>query len=208
MKSDIHVELFDIKKQFGPRVLFSGLHCNIRSGDCVEITGKNGTGKSTLLKIIAGIVRPNAGIVRMRVNGAEVAKSDHYRLVGLVSPEVIMYPDLTGMENIQFLTQVRGIDVSDPQIQQCFDLVGLAQCRFQLAQTYSTGMKQRLKLAAMLAVRPSLWLLDEPSSNLDSEGRTVVAEIVRAALDYGAAVVIAINEPWEAPYASQKISLG
>ena len=207
MRSDVNVELIDIKKQFGPKVLFSGLNCSIQSGDCLEISGRNGSGKSTLLKIIAGLSRPSAGRVRIRLNGQEVADTDRYRLIGMVSPEVVMYNELTGVENIKFLTQVRGGAVSDAEIAQCCESVGLNLYKYSLAQTYSTGMKQRLKLAAMLTIQPTLWLLDEPASNLDAEGRLIVAKTIRFALGYGAAVVIASNEPWEASYANQKIAL-
>ena len=207
MRSAVNVELIDIKKQFGPKVLFSGLNYSIQSGDCLEISGKNGSGKSTLLKIIAGLSRPNSGTVRIHLNGKQVADINRYRLIGLVSPEVVMYNELTGIENIKFLSQVRGLAVSDAEIAQYCELVGLNHCRYSLSKSYSTGMKQRLKLTALLAIQPALWLLDEPASNLDAEGRAIVAQTIHFALEYGAAVVIATNEPWEAPYANQKIAL-
>lgn len=207
MRSAVNVELIDIKKRFGSKVLFSGLNCSIQPGDCLEISGKNGSGKSTLLKIIAGLSRPNAGMVQICLNGMEVAEPDRNRLIGMVSPEVIMYNELTGIENIRFFTQIRGLAVPDGAIDQCCEMVGLSHYRHNLTKVYSTGMKQRLKLAVILAIQPALWLLDEPASNLDAEGRTVLAETIRFALGYGATVVIASNETWEAPYAKQKITL-
>lgn len=203
----IDVELINVTKRFGRRILFEGLNETVRSGQCLAVTGKNGSGKSTLIKIIAGLVRPSTGKVTLLAEGREVAGCDRYGWLGLVSPEVVMYNALTGWENIRFLTEARGLVTSDAEISRCFHLVGLHQYRDDRTATYSTGMKQRLKLAVLLAVRPSLWLLDEPSANLDADGMALVSETVKIALNSGAAVIIATNDPGEAAYATQQIML-
>lgn len=207
MTSGVSVELIGVTKWFGSKKLFSGLNCSLGPGECLAVSGKNGSGKSTLLKLIAGVIRPNAGTIRMYMDGRNVAEPDRFRLIGVVSPDVVMYNDLTGTENIRFIAQVRGLALSDAEISRCCELTGLGQSQRRLTKTYSTGMKQRLKLAVLLAVQPALWILDEPESNLDAEGRAIVSEIVQLALGRGATVVVAVNEPREAQYAKQKISL-
>ena len=108
----VTVELADVTMQFSRNVLFKGINCSVQSGDCLEIAGKNGAGKSTLIKIIAGLIRPVSGRVQVCVNKKVVADDERCRWIGMVSPEVVMYNALTGVENIRFLTQARGLAVN------------------------------------------------------------------------------------------------
>ncbi len=203
----IGVELIDVGKSFHYKQLFSGINAVVKPGTCLAITGCNGSGKSTLLKLIAGLVRPTAGMVRTLDNGKVLSGEERAACMGMVSPEIVFYSAMTGVENVSFYVRSRGSACSAGDAEYWCRQFGLDSYRHNLVQTYSTGMRQRLKFAVAAAVRPRLWLMDEPSSNLDNEGKSLIRRTIAAALAENNTVIIATNEPWEAEYASQKILL-
>lgn len=203
----VSVELVAVSKSFTKRELFTGLTAKAGPGQCLAVTGKNGSGKSTLLKIIAGILRPTAGAVVLRADGRELRGEERMMYTGMVSPEIVMYDNLTGRENLRLISGMRGLGLSAAETEKHLNTVGLAGCGNNPVHTYSTGMKQRLKMALLLAVNPGLWLLDEPSSNLDADGKAVVSRLVQTALDQRATVILATNEAAEVGHATVAISL-
>lgn len=203
---DIKLVINNLGKSFGERLLFSNINVEIAGGQCIAVTGCNGSGKSTFLKIIAGLVRPTSGQVRLFLDNApSIGKQINY--TGLVSPEISTYAALTGIENIIFWTKMRGVICSKEEADKYCRQMGLGKAGNEFVATYSTGMKQRLKLAVIKAVNPPLWLLDEPSSNLDSDGKSVVKELINGALEQNAAVILATNEEEEALYGKIAIKL-
>ena len=207
MYHSISVNLLNVSKKIGAIVLFERLNLLLNSGQCLAITGANGSGKSTLLKMIAGLVHPTTGAIQVLGDGRKLDIEDRIACVGLVSPEIAFYVDMTGVENILFLTRVRGLKCSLEQVAEFCEFVGLTIYKDNLVHTYSTGMRQRLKFAVILAVQPLLWLLDEPSSNLDAGGKILVSKMINRALAGQKTVIIATNEPWEVEYADYKIEL-
>ena len=203
---EIQIVVDNIGKRFGERLLFSNVFAEIAGGQCLTITGCNGSGKSTFLKIIAGLVRPTAGQVKLVLDNSPCPKERiHY--MGLVSPEMSMYAALTGVENIIFWTKMRGVACSKAEAENLCHQMGLGKFGCDLVATYSTGMRQRLKLAVIKAVNPPIWLLDEPSSNLDDSGRELVKELIFAAVGQQAAVILATNESEEALYGKSTVTL-
>lgn len=207
MYQNLSVQLLDVSKKIGTRVLFEGLNIVVNPGQCLAITGPNGSGKSTLLKIIAGLGQPTTGSIQVLGDGRQLDIEERRACLGLISPEIILYADLTGIENILFFTRLRGLRCSQNQLEEYCQTVGLTIYKDQLVRTYSTGMRQRLKFALMLAMQPLLWLLDEPSSNLDAEGKILVAQMISNGLAQKVTVVIATNEPGEAEHADYKLEL-
>lgn len=177
---------------YGPCVLFDGLSAVINPGETLVVTGANGAGKSTLLKIIVGLVRPDAGTVRF-AGGAERNRLQF----GYLSPDVNMYGELSGLENINFFARLRGLPPG-----QGTDLlaeVGLSARRGKdLAGTYSSGMRQRLKLAVSLLGAPPLLVWDEPTLTLDERGAAQVGQILDAHRARGGLAVVATNDAGEA----------
>ena len=127
----------------------------------------------------------------------------------MVTPEMRFYDRLTARENMDFLLGMRGITLDNAVYGELLGRVGLdeqAVCH-SYAGDFSTGMKQRLKMAVLLAARADIWLLDEPGANLDEAGRQMTAREVRAAADKGVLVVLATNEPGEEALADERIAL-
>lgn len=205
MENNLVIELSDVGKRYGRKDLLQGITKVIQPGQCIAVTGSNGSGKSTLLKLIAGIARPTSGIIRFICQERVLENEQRLQLLGLISPELVFYNTLTGVENLLFFAKGRGVICTSQQAKAAIAKVGLQTDNF--LGTYSTGMKQRLKLALIQMISPALWLMDEPSSNLDEAGKALVEACIKDALRSGATVIIATNESWEAKYASDKIFL-
>lgn len=207
MNSNVYVEAANVSKKYGSRVLFSNISFTLQGGECLAITGANGTGKSTLLKIIAGIVRPSSGTVEIRQSGLGLDEEERLPYLGMISPEMQMYDALSGYENIMFLAGSRGLTITRNEAACFCGKTGLGQKGAELVKTYSTGMKQRLKFALLLSVNAPIWLLDEPSSNLDREGKKIVLEMISHALKEGKNIILATNDEAEVIYAHKFVAL-
>ena len=169
---------------YGPRALFADVTVSLVAGETLLVTGRNGTGKSTLLKIIAGLLRPEEGTIR-RVG-----------VCGYAAPDMNLYAELTAAENLAFFAGLRGVL---PHASDLLDRVGLPSRRAaDLVGTYSSGMRQRLKLALSLLGDPALLVWDEPTLALDAAGGACVEEILQRHSAAGGMAVIATNDAVEA----------
>ncbi len=200
------VILDNIGKRFGRTILFRKISLEMNTGEIVAITGWNGSGKSTLLRIIAGLGRPSAGTIRMLVNGKPVSADAKRNFVGLIAPALNLYDELTAHENLSFLAHVRGVHRTHQEIDALIRKVGLGAWENEYYGIFSSGMKQRLKLAQALLHNPPLLLFDEPFSNLDTKGIAVVDEIIHSHRRQGM-MIIASNEQREIAYADRVINL-
>ncbi len=172
----------------------------------VAVTGANGSGKSTLLRILAGLLRPSTGEVQLSVHGHDVPRAQRRTHVGLATPELAFYEEFTGVENLEFSARARGLDAPHDAAVRALSQVGLALRGADRVAEYSSGMKQRLRLAFAVLHAPPLLLLDEPGTHLDDEGRDTVREVVRAQSTRGL-VLLATNDPQEVQLAEQRLEL-
>ena len=170
---------------YGRRALFSDVKAEVSPGQCLVVTGANGAGKSTLLRILAGLLRPEEGQVEFAGRR------------GYAAPDVHLYGELTGDENLAFFARLLG--VSSPPNADLLAEVGLPRTRGQdLVSAYSSGMRQRLKLAVSRLGSPPLLLWDEPTATLDAAGRNLTDAILTRHKAQGGLAVIATNDPAEA----------
>ncbi len=179
------LRLHGVSMAYGRRELFSQVTAEVAPGQCLVISGANGAGKSTLLKIIAGLLRPETGQVEFG------------GLRGYAAPDVQLYGELTGTENLAFFARLRGISGSDHG--QLLTQVGLSAARGRdFVSAYSSGMRQRLKLAVSLLGDPPLLIWDEPTATLDSAGRAIADALLAESRKVGRIVVAATNDAVEA----------
>ena len=204
------VTLESVSHQFGARCVFRDISCSIASGEVLVVSGANGSGKSTLLRVVAGLLTPTSGAVTIRVEGALLDGFDRRRQIGFVAPDLVLYRELTGAENLQFFAELHGITLDRTSTVDLLSRVGLRGRGRDLAGSYSSGMRQRLKYAFALLHTPPILILDEPTANLDAEGIEVVEGIVDNVRnrDGGGLVIVATNEPRELEWSRLQIHLG
>jgi len=196
----------DIRKSFGRLLVFDSINFELINGSSLAIAGKNGSGKSTLVKIIADLLSPSSGEVIYQVDGREIDKLDWFKFVGFVAPYLQLYDEFTGYENLEILAKIRGLKSYEAKIKNVLERVNLYSRRDDLVRGYSSGMKQRLKYACALLHEPIVLILDEPTSNLDSEGVEMVWAIAEEQKKNGI-LIVATNEPEELKMCDEVINL-
>lgn len=199
--------LRQVTKAFNDQLVLNGISASITAPGAWTVLGPNGSGKSTLLKIIAGLVAPTEGEVTYLHNGIRLPPHQRRQSVGMVAPDIALYRPLTALENLRFLTRARQVSVSDGELLRMLDRVHLRSRAHDPVATFSTGMVQRLKLLTALIHQPSVLLLDEPGSNLDEAGMSLIHDIVREQAEHGI-VIIATNDTREIGYGEPLVQLG
>jgi heme exporter protein A len=172
----------------GGRQVFSELSFSLGGGEALLVTGRNGAGKSSLLRMIAGLLRIAAG--RLALTGAEpektIAEQTHY-----VGHQEALKLSLTVAENLRFWSRYLGGSGSSPALAA----VGLADLSALPAAYLSAGQRRRLSIARLAAVKRPLWLLDEPTSALDRDAQDTLAGLMRQHLSGGGLIVAATHGP-------------
>ncbi len=162
------VEAWDIYKGFGHRAVLRGVDLYVLPGRTLAIVGPNGTGKTTLLRILATLARPTSGIVRLCGSDAVRDPMAARRRLGVVFGATFLYDELTGRENLRHYARLYGVSDAGGRIAELAALVGLPGSRLdERVGAYSRGMAQRLSIARALLHRPDVLLLDEPDAGLD-----------------------------------------
>ena len=197
------VKLDNVSKSFPGRKVFENISIEIDKGDTLVITGPNGSGKTTLIKIMCALLLPTSGKVIFSYNNQNLKGSDIIKHTGYIAPDLFLYDELTAAENINFFTRVSGL--KSPDIESAMTKFGLKGRENDLVGSYSSGMKQRLKYILALLKKPPLLLLDEPTANLDEQGRALVDDIIK---NHEGITIIATNEKNELKYADKTIKLG
>ena len=183
----------NITKSFGRRLIFKNINFEINNAGTLGISGANGAGKSTLVKIVAGINSPSTGKVIHKYNNKEITFEKLHNFIGFVSPYLVLYEEFSAWENLNLFAEIRNVAFNKEKIEYLFNLFLLFNRKDDLVKTYSSGMKQRLKFIFALMHSPQLIILDEPTSNLDNEGKECVYKIVEKE-SYENIVLIASNE--------------
>jgi len=190
---ELEIEARDLSKSYGGRRVFAGLNLSARRG-LVAVAGPNGSGKTTFLKILAGLLRPDSGSVRVRADGADLSGDARRLSIGWAGPDLAFYDDLTAEENLDFFRRAAGRTADSIAVSTRLAEVGLADAARRRVGGFSTGMKQRLRIAFATLFDAPILLLDEPMNGLDAPGREMVTAVVAARRKEGA-VVLASNDP-------------
>jgi heme exporter protein A len=178
----------DLACHRGGRDVFSGLGFAVASGEALTITGRNGAGKSSLLRTIIGLARIVHGRIVLEGGDPEltVAEQAHY-----LGHQDALKPSLTARENLSFWAGFLGAAPTD--IHPALDAVGLKELADLPAAYLSAGQRRRLSIARLLAVKRPLWLLDEPTSTLDASAQERLAGFMRAHLKEGGIILAATH---------------
>jgi heme ABC exporter ATP-binding subunit CcmA len=185
----------------------AGADLEVNGGEIVHLSGPNGAGKSTLLRACAGLVRVVDGEAEVLGHDLRRAPRAVRRSVGFVGHAGGLYDDLTVEDNVRFSVRAAGGDAAAvPSAIARLELDG--RLRSVDAGRLSAGQRRRVALAALVARRPPLWLLDEPHAGLDAAGRDLVDDLVREAVGAGSTVVLASHElDRAAPLATRSLTV-
>ncbi len=200
----ITLEVSNLRKDFDRRPVFKNLNFTLTNSDSLAITGRNGSGKSTLVKVLANTYSQTSGRVSFSIGSKPVERQSFYKFIGFVSPYLNLYDEFTGFENLHFVANLRGLKNS--LIEEVLKRVGLFERRDDLVKIYSSGMKQRLKIAFAIIHNPLILMLDEPTSNLDTEGIRIVDSIAQEYRN-GRILIIATNDQHERNLCHKDINL-
>lgn len=184
------VRFEQVKKFFGMTRALLGVTGEISPGRLTMIEGANGSGKSTLLRILGTIMRPTSGKVRyLPLDDPSEVK----REVGWLSHEPLSYGDLSGRVNVELAAEAYGLDAPDAW-RRVAERLEIGRFAERPLRTNSRGQRQRIGLARALVHRPSLLLLDEPTTGLDRAGVKRLLEVVAEEVEHGAAVVVVTHD--------------
>ena len=200
------VELNNLVKYFGRRLIFDGINFSFSSQHIYGISGPNGSGKSTLVKIIANLISQTHGKVIHKNNLKEIESGKLHNHIGFVSTYLFLYDEFTAEENLLHFSNIRGISFNKERSDFLLNELKLIDRKNDLVRGYSSGMKQRLKFIFALLHQPSLIILDEPTSNLDNPGKEKVYELIKKEAENNL-VIIASNEDSDIALCSQVIDL-
>ena len=190
--SSATIDAIDVARRFGASWVLRGVTLRVASGEVVGLLGANGTGKSTLLRMIATLVRPHAGT--LRVCGHDVVKEPAAAraALGYLAHVPGIYEDLTARENLQFAATMLARPAHD--VDAALERVGLASVAEQRVRGFSSGMQRRLAMARLVLVRPRVLLLDEPYANLDTAGIDIMNSLISEWVDRSVAALIVLHE--------------
>ena len=191
--SDYSLQSDSLSKSFGRRLIFSNINFQWQEKGIFGISGPNGSGKSTLVKIIAGLISASKGRLIHKNSGGEIIPEKLHNHIGFVSPYLVLYEEFSAWENLKIFAEIRGVTFDEARVLSYLKEFLLESRKDDLVKTYSSGMKQRLKFIFALMHSPEVLIFDEPTSNLDDDGKKVVYKIIN---DEGKqrVVIVASNE--------------
>lgn len=184
------VRLNSLKRRFGSIEALSGLDMNVRPGDIYGFLGRNGAGKTTAIRILAGLIRADSGKAELLGRDVRRGGPGVRERVGFLVETPAFFPQLSGRDNLRCHLHLAG-EKDEKQIDACLDLFGLTPAARRKVGGYSLGMRQRLGLAQTFIGEPRVLILDEPSIGLDPSGVISVREIIHGyAADKGATFLV------------------
>lgn len=192
MTDRVAIRTESLRKEFGHLVAVEGLDLTVERGEVFGLLGPNGSGKTTTIRMLTGLLAPTAG--RAQVDGVEVTEAPEKvrRRIGYMSQRFGLYEDLTVAENIRFYASVYGLrgEERTRRLEELEAELGLDGRRRQMAATLSGGWKQRLALACATAHRPKVLFLDEPTAGVDPAARRHFWELIYGFAGQGMTILV------------------
>lgn len=178
----------------GERHVLRGVSFTVTSGECLQLTGPNGAGKTSLLRTVCGMSYPEGGRIRWRERDVNEDLPAFHAEMAYLGHEPPLKGELTGRENLHYWIAVRR-RFGRAELDGALERVGAQRWADRPVRTLSAGQKRRIALAGLLLMAVPLWLLDEPTTNLDVEGQRLVGTLIDEHLAAGGLAMAAVHHP-------------
>lgn len=196
------ISVKDLTRRFGDFTAVDHITFDIEPGQVVGYLGPNGSGKTTTIRMLLGLIRPSEGSARV-ISYDSATQSELVRAhTGYMSQKFALYNELTGRENLIFYAGVYGVG-NKQRVDELLEQLGLSAIGNQLVRTLSAGWRQRLSLAAAIVHNPQLLLLDEPTSGVDPSARRAFWELIYAQVARGITILVTTHYMDESEYCGQ-----
>jgi heme exporter protein A len=178
----------------GDRRLFSDLNFSLRPGELMQLTGLNGSGKTSLLRMICGLLAPAEGQILWQGGNIRSLGEEYFLSITYIGHRNGVKDELTAMENLRVASGLGGVEVSRAQAADVLDKMGLAGRETLPARLLSEGQRRRVALARLMVCTTALWLLDEVLTSLDTAAVTLVKRVIEEHLSNGGMAIIATHQ--------------
>lgn len=203
------LEAIELSKSFGENLALDSLTLTVKPGDIYCLLGANGAGKTTTINLFLGFIQPTDGLAR--IDGLDVASEPlkTKRLIAYIPENLVLYPLLTGLENLRYFAQLGGQDsYTDEEYLAFLEVAGLDTDDSRRAvRGYSKGMRQKVGIAIALAKKARALLLDEPTSGLDPKASNEFAELLLELRNQGKAVLMATHDLFRAKESGTRLGI-
>lgn len=197
----VQISLINAGKRFNKDWIFKDLNVDFEMGQHYALIGNNGSGKSTLLQVIAGYASLSKGVIKW----GESDTNSIYNQISIAAPYLELIEEFTAIEQLEFHDKFKPLR-KDFSKEQLIELIGLKAATNKQIRYFSSGMKQRLKLALAIFSDTPILLLDEPCSNLDKEGYTLYQDMIDKYAKHKL-IIVGSNDPQEYAFCKQQINL-
>ena len=178
----------------GDRELFSGLSFSVAAGTLLQVTGSNGSGKTSLLRIICGLLEPAAGKIRWQGENIRSLGEEYFTALTYLGHRNGIKDELSALENLRIASGLNGIEISGPAALSVLQQMGLEGCERLPARSLSEGQRRRAALARLGVCRSVLWVLDEVLTSLDKAAVTLVRSLLEDHLNGGGMAILATHQ--------------
>jgi ABC-2 type transport system ATP-binding protein len=181
-----------VRKAFGAKIAVSGMNLRVRPGELYALLGPNGAGKTTTLRMVAGLMKPDAGSIRIFGIDALAEPLAAKRITAWLPDEPMLYDKLSSLEYLEFIAGLWGVPpaIAQRRAFELLDILELGPHRTQRSEGFSRGMKQKLALAGALIHEPKLIMLDEPLTGIDAGAARQVKDLLHQRVSAGATIIL------------------
>ena len=198
----------NLSKTYGDYKALNNLNLKLNKGEIFALLGQNGAGKSTTINIFLGFVKPTEGVAK--INGISVVDrpEETKKFIAYIPETVLLYPNLTGVENLKFFSSLAGFDYDNEALTNFLSKAGLqSDAHHNRLGGYSKGMRQKVGIAIAIAKKARVLLLDEPTSGLDPKASNEFSEILKELASEGTTIFMATHDIFRAKEVADRIGI-
>lgn len=197
------LKISDLSCVRGDRELFAALTLEVNAGEVLHVCGPNGCGKTSLLRMMCGLMQPQAGEISWADQPISELEEEYFQEVAYLGHALAVKAELNALENLRFACSIAGTTPDDAALSQALERFGLVGLLELPTRILSQGQKRRVALARFLLTRAKLWIMDEPFTALDNHAITLLRDVIVAHLDRGGMVVLTTHQ--DIPIAAARV---